>query len=141
MNILKRLKKNLINRPIYLILSGYAKRMNFWGDMMHFLRGLCPELAFCKFCSWFCSEFYSWFLSKFWWNQEGFDLGGKYCIKIWLFLCNRGSKHVNGEDCMTTFGDNNNKFSFHYTIVFDLQTYFFDVSFFHFDLNYVSLLY
>jgi hypothetical protein len=42
---------------------------------------------------------------------------------------------------MTTFGANNNKFSFHYTVVFDLQTYFFDDCFsFWFELCFISVL-
>jgi hypothetical protein len=43
---------------------------------------------------------------------------------------------------MTTFGANDNKFSFLYTVVLDLQTcyYFFDDCF-HFGLNFVSLVY
>jgi hypothetical protein len=49
------------------------KMWNQLGDMMIFLGGFCLELAFFKFCSWFCSEFCSWLRSKFWLTKLGFD--------------------------------------------------------------------
>jgi hypothetical protein len=56
-------------------------------------------------------------------------------------VCNEGSRFEIGEDYMTTFGANNNKSSFHYTIVVGLQTYLFDDYFsFWFELCFISVL-